>query len=76
MPREDHRFVVMMKDRWTGESSTLHLPQAERPGKFRVKYKGRNSKRYPEMTGTQVGQKVNHFLMAQQNKAFYRYDVK
>jgi len=75
MARADHRFVVTMKDRWTGEQFTVHLVQAEVKGRFWPKFNGKNSKRYPEITSTELGRKISGWLKKQQEKGFCWWDL-
>jgi len=75
MPRADHRFTVTLHDRWTGEKFTVHLVQTEIRGRYWPKFNGRNSAKYPELTGTEVGRKVSSWLRGRQAKGFCPWDI-
>ena len=68
--RADHRFSVSIHDRWTGEKWTVHLVQSGIAGRFWPKFNGRNSKKYPDITCTQLGSRISGWIRQQQGKAW------
>lgn len=71
MPRMEHRFAITLHDRYTKDKFTFHLGQTGVIGRFWSMFKGRKSKAYPEITGTEVGRKISGWLKTQQQKRWY-----
>lgn len=68
MARRNHRFSITIRDRYLDEQFTFHLVPDLVIGRYFQKFKGKNSVKYPQITGTKLGAKISGWLANQQRK--------